>query len=270
MKKPSDEARRKYAEYIKDYRIAIDNLLEKEKKLKEVAASGGAGANQQKIVLAEDNINLVAQYLLMNSLSLSLLGLKNESHLNEARKCIYKTIIYLEEIVSAFIDVAFSEYEAGLASIEAYSDESRYDLVRKIGFAIDSLEDGYGDNSKWKWSFVELEGRYAVVAKNMLNLKTLVTGMDPRSEGYSARLSHLSLVKELLQQAADRYREKYELSTMRLDDIKIAIHLLAALRRVHMVLGESEQADVVKKKIDIWRSKMENDMKKAEEEEAKR
>jgi hypothetical protein len=31
------------------------------------------------------------------------------------------------------------------------------------------------------------------------------------------------------------------------------------------VLGESDQADVVKKKAEIWRTKMENDLKKAEE-----
>jgi hypothetical protein len=89
--------------------------------------------------------------------------------------------------------------------------------------------------------------------------------MDPRSEGYSARLSHLSLAKELLQQAADRYREKYELSTLRIDDIKAGINFLAALRRFHVVLGEVDQAEVVKKKAEIWRLKMENDLKKAEE-----
>lgn len=265
MKRPSDEAKHRYADYIKDYKSAIDLLVEKEKKLKEVAASASSGVNYQKLALAEDNLNLVANYILMNSLSLTFLGVKNEAFLNEARKCIYKTIIYLEEIVTSAVDVPFADYEKGLASIETYSDESRYNLIRKLGFSIDAIEEGFGDNSKWKWSFVELEGRFAVLAKNFLNLKTLVAGMDPRSEGYTARLSHLNLVKELLQQAADRYREKYELSTMRIDDIKIAIHMLAALRRIFMVLGESEQADVVKKKTDIWRAKMENDLKKAEE-----
>jgi hypothetical protein len=190
---------------------------------------------------------------------------KNEAFLNEGRKCIYKAIIYLEEIVSASIDAPFSDYEEGLDSIAAFSDESRYALVRKMGFTIDSLEEGYGDNSKWKWSFVELEGRFAAVAKNMLNLKTFVAGMDPRSEGYSGRIAHLALARELLQQAADRYREKYELSTQRIDDIKAAINFLSAVRRLHSVLGESDLADVVKKKSDIWRAKMENDMKKAEE-----
>jgi len=163
------------------------------------------------------------------------------------------------------VDAPFSDYEPGLEAISSFSDEARYNLMRKMGFAIDSLEEGYGDNSKWKWSFVEMEGRFAAVAKNLLNLKTFVSAMDPRAEGYSARMAHLALARELLQQAADRYREKYELSTLRIDDIKAAINFLAAVRRLHIVLGESDQADVIKKKADIWRTKMENDLKKAEE-----
>ena len=265
MKKPSEEARRRYAEYIKDYKNNIDSVLEKERRAKDAMAKAPEGASYQKLALADDNLNIVASYLQMSSLSLSFLGVKNEAYLNEARKCIYKALLYLEEIVSPLVDAPFADYEQGLESISDFSDESKYNLIRKVGFTIDSLRDGYGENSKWKWSFVELEGRLATVAKNMLNLKTFVAGLDPRTEGYSARLAHLSLVKELLQQAADRYREKYELSTMRIDDIKIGINYLAAVRRLHFVLGEAEQADVVKKKAEIWRVKMENDLKKAEE-----
>jgi hypothetical protein len=265
MKKPSDEARRRYTEYIQDYKNSIESALLKEKATKEVIARNPAGAGYQKITLADENLNIVATYLLMSSLSMSFLGVKNEAFLNDARKCIYKAIIFLEEIVSAYVDAPFSDYEPGLETIASISDESRYNLVRKMGFTIDALEEGYGDNSKWKWSFVELEGRFAAVAKNLLNLRTYVAGMDPRSEGYSARIGHLAMARDLLQQAADRYREKYELSTLRIDDIKAAINYLAAVRRLHIVLGESDQADVVKKKADIWRSKMENDLKKAEE-----
>jgi hypothetical protein len=265
MKKPSDEARRRYTEYIQGYKNGIEAALNKEKTVKEVIARTPSGASYQKLTMADENLNIVATYLLMSSLSLSFLGVKNEAFLNEARKCIYKAIIYLEEIVSAYVDAPFSDYEQGLESIASYSDENRYNLVRKMGFTIDSLEEGYGDNSKWKWSFVELEGRFAAVAKNMLNLRTLIAGMDPRVEGYSARIAHLAMARELLQQAADRYREKYELSTLRIDDIKAAINYLSAVRRLHIVLGESDHADVVKKKSDIWRSKMENDLKKAEE-----
>jgi len=264
MKKPSDEARRRYADYIKGHKTAIETVLNKEKKVKEQIAGGAEDGNSRKLELADDNLNLVAQYLVMNSLSVSFLGIKNETYLNEARKCIYKALIYLEEIVSPMIDAPFAEYEEGLETIASLRDDDRYNLVRKLGFTIDSLVEGYGDNSKWKWSFVELEGRFAVVTKNLLNLKTFVAGMDPRLEGFQARMAHLALARELLQQAADRYREKYELSTLRVDDIRNGINFLFAVRRLHVVLGESEQAEVVKKKAEIWRTKMENDIKKAE------
>lgn len=265
MKKPSDEARRRYLDYIQGYKNRIELALSKEKSVKEVIARDPSTGPSQRLALADANLDIVSNYLLMSSLSLTFLGIKNETFLNEGRKCIYKAIIYLEEIVSAFIDAPFSDYEPGLATIADFSDEKRYNLMRKMGFTIDSLEEGYGDNSKWKWSFVDLEGRFAVTAKNLLNLRTFVAGMDPRSEGYPARIALLALARDLLQQSADRYREKYELSTHRLDDIKAAINFLGAIRRLHIVLGESDQADVVKKKAEIWRTKMENDLKKAEE-----
>ena len=265
IKKPSDEARRRYAEYIQDYKNGILATLNKEKTVKEIMARNPAGAPYQKLALAEDNLDTVAIYLLMSSLSLSFLGVKNEAYLNDGRKCLYKAIIYLEEIVSAYVDAPFSDYEQGLESISSFSDDHRLALVRKMGFTLDSLEDGYGEGTKWKWAFVELEGRFAAVAKNLLNLKTFVGAMDPRSDGYSARMAHLSLARELLQTAADRYREKYELSTLRLDDFKAAITFLSAVRRLHIVLGESDLADVVKKKADVWRAKMEADLKKSEE-----
>ena len=124
---------------------------------------------------------------------------------------------------------------------------------------------GYGANTKWKWSFVELEGRYAVVAKNLLNLKTFLSQQDPRLEGYAERQAHMALARRLLQQSADRYREKYELSTQRLDDIKQATLFLSALRRLAALLGEVEEAEVIKRKIDIWKAKMEDDQRKQEQ-----
>jgi hypothetical protein len=81
---------------------------------------------------------------------------------------------------------------------------------------------------------------------------------------------HLALIKKLLQQAADRYREKYELSTNRIDDFKMGIHFLCSLRRIHILLGEREHAEPLKRKADIWNSKLEVDMRKQEEAVPKR
>jgi hypothetical protein len=134
-----------------------------------------------------------------------------------------------------------------------------------MGLAIQLLENAYGDNSKWRWSFVELEGRFAAVAKNIFDLKAAVINTDPRSPHYAPTVYHLRMIKKLLMQAADRYRNKYELSTNRIDDFKQGINFLNALRRIHILLGERDEAETVGKKLDIWSTKLESDCRKHEE-----
>jgi len=285
MEKISSEAKKRYAERVNEYRERIDEITDKNKELEDRIAKTSKSqgltsgqyrgdqfpdlealkeVNSIRFVLADQYLNIVSYYSLMNALSLSLLGIKNESFLNDGRKSCYRSIIYMEEIVSPYIDAAFSDYQQGVESLGDFDDKSKYRFLCKLGFAIDSVIEGFGSGSKWKWSFVELQGRYAVIAKNLLNLKTFIGQLDPRIEGYSERLAHVQLVKKLLQQSADRYREKYELSTMRLDDIKKAILFLAGMKRLHSLLGEVEEAEVVKKKMEIWKTKMEDDQKRQE------
>ena len=262
MAKVSERARSRYQEKIKEYKATINSILLREKKEFDAFKKGDTSQNSKRLTLADNNLMLVSYYTLVNSLSMSLLGVKNETHLNEARKCLYKAIIYLEEIVSAYVDVPFGDYQDQLDTIEEVSDSDRHNLVRKIGFSIGSVQDGFGQNSKWKWSFVELEGRFATVTKNLINFRTFIAKLDPRIEGYEERVAHSDLAKKLLQSAADGYRQKYELSTRRIDDIRMGINFLSALKRIHILLGESEKAEVMTKKIDGWKLKLETDIKK--------
>ena len=262
--KVSDEARKHYNERIGEYQTEVKRLIAREDEMRN-QLSPDPGTRRLRLALAQDSVDLVSYYILMNALSVALLGVKSESLLNEARKRVYKAIIYAEEAVSPLIDVPFSEYEEGVAALEAVDDQARFGFLRKLGFSIDAIQDGFGANSKWKWSFVEIEGRYAGIVKNLIDLKTFVARMDPRVEGYEERNGHMTLCKELLQKAADRYREKYELSTLRFDDMKLAISYLAALKRLHAIIGEAEDGDVVAKKINIWKTKMEADERKSKD-----
>jgi hypothetical protein len=285
MEKISAEARKRYAEKVREYRQTVERIQKRHREMEGAIhaerKSRGVPSGQYHFdsaadlesfrqinarcyQLADSYLDLLSYYNLMNSLSLSLLGVRNDGFLNEARKCCYKSLICMEEILSPYIDTPFSEYQQGVESLAELGDKAIYDFVRKMGFSIDTVVEEFGANSKWKWSFVELQGRYATTAKNLINMKTFLSQLDPRIEGYSQRLSHLQLTKKLLQQAADRYREKYELSTLRLDDIKKAILYLAALKRLHTLLGEVEEAEIVKRKMDIWKAKMEDDQKKEE------
>jgi hypothetical protein len=207
----------------------------------------------------EEMLNLTSYYIAQNGISQAVLKNKNEDALNEGRKSVYKSVIYLEKIVTSLVDAAYSEYEDNLKQIESLNAARRYHLVRKMGLTIQLLENAYGENSKWKWSFVELEGRFAATAKNILNLRNAITNSDPRSPNYAPTIYHLRLVKKLLMQAADRYRERYELSTNRVSDFETGIRYLSALYRIHILLGDREESVAVKRKLDIWENKLNRD-----------
>jgi len=265
MGKITAEQRNRYFEKVKEHRATIEAGLAKEKTLLELLAKDETGAGYKRLALSEATIDLCSWYILVNTLSISLLGIKNEDYLLEARKTLVRAMRYLEDTVTGYLDVPFSDYEAKLEEIANTDPEARYRLVRKLGFAIQSLEDAFGENSKYAASFLELWGKFAAIAKNMLNLKTATSDMDFSSPARNVVMSHLGLVKSLFQRSADKYREQYELYTHKTEDFRKAILFLQALRRIHIVLSERDDAETLKKKIEIWTSKLEADQKKAEE-----
>jgi len=270
MAKISTEERHKYFEKIKPYKATIDKILKYEQNVLQQIRTNPSDAATKRLELADEMLNLTSHYIITNGVSQAVLKVKNEETLNEGRKTLYKSVIYLEEVVSNYIDSPFSEYEEKLAEIENVDTAKRYFLARKMGLTLDMLKSAYGDNTRWKWSFVELEGRYSVVVKNLLNLRNAVGNIDPRSPDYEPTVYHLRLIKKLLAQSADRYREKYELSTSRIDDFKQGINFLGALRRLHVVIGDRDEAEIIKKKLEVWTIKLETDLKKQKETAAKK
>jgi len=265
MAKITNTEKNTYQERINSYVSMTKALLKTEKDLLLESRHSTPDAPLKKLTLVDEMINLASNYLAINGVSQVVLKGKNEESLDNARKSLYKAVMYLEEAVSNYIDAPFSDYEDKLAIIESFDENQRYQLVRKIGLAIDMLEQAYGDNSKWKWTFVELEGRFATVTKNLLDLRNIIVNSSSQSPFYDSTVYHLRLVKKLLTQTADRYREKYELSTSEIQDFKTGINFLGALRRMHVVLSESEDAEMIKKKYAVWKAKLETDIKKQEE-----
>jgi hypothetical protein len=251
-----------FQEKIKPYKNAINIILANEKKQLEEIQKNPQAAASICLVLVEEMLNQTSYHIIISHVSQSRLKNKDENSLNEGRKSLFKSIIYLEQIVSNYVDAPYSDYEEKLEAIASMDAASRYFLIRKMGLAINLLEDAYGDNTKWKWTFVDLEGRYATVAKNIFDLKNAVANTDPRSPNYEPTVFHLRLIKKLLMQAADRYHEKYKISTNRVDDFKLGINFLAALRRIHVLMGDKDDIDTVKRKLENWTANLEADMKR--------
>ena len=265
MAKISEVERSAYNEKVKSYASVAKAMLKTEKDLVQETRKKPSEAPMIKLKLTDEMLNLASNYMAINGVSQAVLKVKNEESLNDARKSLYKAVIYLEEVVSNLIDAPFSDYEGKLELIAEFDPNARYNLIRKMGLTIDLLVQAYGDNTKWRWTFVELEGRFSAAAKNILDLKNVYTNSAPESPYYDSTVYHLRLVKKLLNQSADRYREKYELSTGQMSDFRTGISFLAALRRLHIILAENEDSESVKKKHAIWKQKLDTDMKKKEE-----
>jgi hypothetical protein len=168
----------------------------------------------------------------------------------------------LEEIVTNIIDTPYSELTPYHEKMTSINIKRRYEIVQKLGLAINMLKDAFGDNSKWKWSFVELEGRFATVAKNLIDMKSAVKDyFDPRAEDYETTVLYMRAIIRLLNDSATAYRDKYELSTRRIDDMRNGIKYLLALRKLYLAIGDSDNAEEVKKKALVWKDKMDADHK---------
>lgn len=262
MAKITNEDRELFKKESKQYEDLIKAELDKEKEMLTTMKGDAVGVEYKKLILAEQMIYIATLYNAINTASVKILEVKNNDALNEGRKILYKALIYLEEVVTNIVNVAPSEISDKMEAIANTPLEKRYFLVRKLGLAIQMIIDAFGDNSKWKWSFVELEGRFAVVAKNLYDFKNYVKAyFDPGDADNENSILYMRLIKTLLDKSANAYRDKYELSSRRLDDMKNAINFLLARRRVSVALSESEDAEELKKKAQTWKEKMDADQK---------
>lgn len=259
----SEEARKDFNESIRPIKEQINGLIKKDKDESFALRNQKEGVELKKIALAEQMIYLATVQMSINNISVEMLEVKNNDILNDARKSLYKAIIYLEDVVSNTVDCPYSDIESKILSIKEVSITRRLDIIRKLGLALDLLVDAFGENSKWKESFVEMRGRHAVVAKNLVDMKQAVKDyFDHNSPVYEDTILYVRLIRELLSKCANDYRDRYELASKRVDDMRMAVNLLIALRRIAMVMNDSEESENIRKKALAWKTKMESDEKK--------
>ena len=258
----SDEERKEFQLRIKPIKEKIAELMKKEKE-DSMKAKSAEKYEEKKVLLAEQNIYIATLQISINTISVEMLETKNNDSLNDARKSIYKAIIHLEDLVTNTVDCPFSELEPKVQRLEGIGIERRLHVIRKLGLVIQILVDAFGDNSKWKESFVEMRGRHAVVSKNMIDMKQAYKDyFDHQSKLYEATVNTIRLIRSLLDKSATEYRDRYEIASHRLDDMRMAVNLLIANRRIAMILNDKDQSEEIRKKALVWKTKMETDAKK--------
>lgn len=265
MGKVTSEQKAKFQNNIKDFKKQIDEIKALISVIQhDIKVKNDGNNNYRRIIVANEYLKIISLYCNMSDVSMELLQIRNENYLNEARKLIYQVLILLEEVVSPHIDIPLTEMEESLASIVKVNPSRKLALIRKIGYNITQIKDGFGENTKWKWSFVEIEGRYAAIIKNLIDYKACQANNDPRNPFYVEMKNLLKIAKEQLEHASKRYREKYELTSQEVDDIKKSIDFLHALRRINVMFNEPEDAQNQKRMIELYTKQMETNMKKKE------
>lgn len=261
MAKVSNEAKVLYSNKISEYKRSLEESTKKVNQMKLILQRDDSGASYKRILISDELMKQVSLYCIMNRLSIDLLGIKNEFFINEGRKVCYESIILLEAVFGDAINAPFADYKDNFVEFATYPIESKYNLLKKLGFCINMVKDAFGENSKWKTSFIDLEGRHAVISNNCIDFKTIVKELDPRQrELYSLHINFIEMTIRALNDSSNSYRLKYELTTSKLDDFKKAILLLATLRRLYSYIGKKKEMEEVQKKIDVWKAKLQSDM----------
>jgi len=192
-----------------------------------------------------------------------------ESKNNEDENVVkFQIVSHLIDLVSIYC--AMTDLSKNLLGYknESFLDTGRKSLYKAL-ILLEGIVTGVID-LPWKWSFVELEGRYTVVAKNLFNFRRYQEKNDPNVEGFDDRYDYMFLIKELLERASNRYREKYELTNHSPEDMKKALDFLRALKRIHILFNEKNEVQNVTKRIELWSQKLEVDLKAKEKQMKKK
>jgi len=237
-----------------EYLKKIKPLLETIKKLDVEKYSFGDKTNNPilYIQIAEIELNKSSYYVNICLMSDNMLGVKSVLYSDNARKCIIKALSYYEKAVTNYVDVPFSDYKDKIVYINKIPYKKKNKLIRKLGFAIDVVEGITKENTLQKWAFVDIWKRYAVIIKNMLDLK-IAAKNDIRLDDYKEIKYHTDLVITKLNEAADKLMTKYHVSTHSIDDIQNAITLISVLIRIQTLLNNRQHVDELKRKIGAWK-----------------
>jgi hypothetical protein len=172
----------------------------------------------------------------------------------------------MEEVVGDDLDHSLNENDDYLATIKKLNPRQILEFIKRIHRLLDNLKNKFGQDSKWKWSFVELHARLAVISKNIVSFSEIARLRDPRVEFFDERRNLMQLCKESLNEAAKQYRTKYEMAGKAREDLKKSIDFLSVLRKIHSLFGEDIEASKLKNIIDAAKMTLEAEDKSKEKE----
>ena len=200
-------------------------------------------------------------YIEMNNLSEKMLGLKNNAHLDTAKRMLNKLFLEMEKVVTMNLDTSLTHNKEMLDQIKPMNPRMKLNFYKHVEKTIKRLIAGYGENTKWKWSFPELWAKLAIIGKNIIDFREIQSKRDPREEFFYDRQEMLNIIKEALFSASAQYRDKFEISTKSSNDLVYAMKLLEDLRKIATMTGDQELSKKCKSGIDSYKTRIKSEEK---------
>ena len=262
MQKISDVSKAECVKMQQPYKIVLKKYQDEIAKIETelLKKDNEFEIKEDKLKLALLYIKATSQLCAICAISNTYLKSKPEASLNEGRKNIITSIVLLEAVFTNQIDRELTHNEDVLEYFsDKITDEWKYKFITSVGYTTTYLKYIYGDDSKWKWNFIEISTRFSIIIKNMISYKTYLRDLNPGIEWYEYRVKLMRLNKKLLTESADAYKMKYELTDKMPSDIQMALNISAILRKIYMYLGEMDDANKQKKIHDILHKKLHDD-----------
>jgi hypothetical protein len=250
-----------YNDEIKDIKREVDQTKKSISEASSKRKKNPNISNYYNLEMASKEMDAIENFIKMSDLSMEMLKIKNNTYLENARKEFYKVLQHLEEVVGADLDRSLKENDENLVTINKLNPKQILTFVQRMHRILNTLKNKFGQDSKWKWSFVEWQARAAVITKNITSFSEVAKYRDPRAEFFYERRELMQLSKESLTEAARQFRTKYEMAGKARDDLKKSIDYLAALRKIHVLFGEDTEATKLKNIIDAANMALEADDK---------
>ncbi len=134
-----------YKNKLKIYDKQIEQIAQQEQTVKALTVKDPENAVFKKMAMIENLLGVITIHLAKYRITELYMHNKKEAILNDMRQAVYKLIIYLEEIVSNYIDAPYSDYSDKLQLIAHISQKDRYFFIRKMGLVIDCADLDAGD-----------------------------------------------------------------------------------------------------------------------------
>jgi hypothetical protein len=231
---------------LEEFKNYIEELKKDVNLYKAQMKKNKATEQYYQIAIILNSIKFMNTCLAINELSNFTLNLKSETYLNLARKEAYSVISNMEKVIGSDYENGLDENRELLDAIPEFKPDHRLNFIRGFRKTVNDIIEAFGNNSKWKWSWPEIQFKIAVLAKNLFDFRAYERENDLDNPYYYTRLEHYNLIIELSNNAAQEYRSKFDLSTNDVNDLKKSIALLEMNRKIFQITGNNE--DMVRTK----------------------